>query len=136
MKLKKSIKLLEEHGGQGTPAEKGDHVIYNLRAYLRRGDEIEVNDIDPNCKYPEGVITYDESGTMINYHCTIGRRNAIAAVEYSFVGMKEGGYRKVQAEPHLAYRDEGLPGKVPPNAVIIFEIWLIKIQRITKENIG
>jgi len=27
--------------------------------------------------------------------------------------MKEGGYRKVKAKPHLAYREAGVPGVVP-----------------------
>ncbi len=129
MKIKKGIKLLDDREGEGDPAEKGDDVIYNLRAYLSKGDEIPVNPLNPECQYPENLLTTDDKGTMINYHCRIGRRDAIAAVEYSLIGMKEGGYRKIKASPHLAYRDEGVPGKVPANAVILFEIWLRKLQK-------
>ena len=66
---------------------------------------------------------------MVNWSCRIGRRDAIAAIKYSLVGMKVGGYRKIKASPHLAYRDEGVPDKVPANAVIIFEIWLRKLDK-------
>jgi FKBP-type peptidyl-prolyl cis-trans isomerase len=38
--------------------------------------------------------------------------------------MKKGGYRKVRVSPHLAFRDKGLPDLVPPNAVLVVELWL------------
>ena len=38
--------------------------------------------------------------------------------------MKPGGYRKVRVSPHLAYRDQGLTDFIPPNAVLIVELWL------------
>jgi FKBP-type peptidyl-prolyl cis-trans isomerase len=40
------------------------------------------------------------------------------------MGMKVGGYRKVRISPHLAYRDKGIPDLIPPDAVLICEIWL------------
>ncbi len=40
------------------------------------------------------------------------------------MGMKVGGYRKVHVSPHLIYRDKGIPDLIPPNAVLICEIWL------------
>ena len=58
---------------------------------------------------------------------TLGRRRAIAGVEYALVGMKRGGYRKVRVNPHLAYRDQGVDGLVPANAVLIVELWLREI---------
>ena len=56
---------------------------------------------------------------LINYHCALGKRDAITAIEYSLYGMKAGGYRKVKSSPHLAFREEGIPGKVPANAVLM-----------------
>jgi FKBP-type peptidyl-prolyl cis-trans isomerase len=75
------------------------------------------------------MVTLDDRGSLINLHCTIGRRNAYAAIEYSLIGVKEGGYRKVKAKPHLAFRDAGIEGLVPKNAVVTFEIWLRSLQR-------
>lgn len=66
---------------------------------------------------------------MINFTCRIGKRDAMAGVEYSLVGMKAGGFRKVKVSPHLAYRDGGVPDKIPANAVITFHIWMIKITK-------
>ena len=41
--------------------------------------------------------------------------------------MKKGGYRKVRISPHLAFRDKGLPGLVPANAVLVIELWLREV---------
>ena len=54
----------------------------------------------------------------------LGCREAIAGVEHALMGMKVGGYRKVRVSPHLAYRDKGIPDLVPPDAVLIVELWL------------
>ena len=48
----------------------------------------------------------------------------MVGVEHALMGMKVGGYRKVRVSPHLAYRDTGIPDLIPPNAVLICEIWL------------
>ena len=68
---------------------------------------------------------------LINYTCTLGKRQAVAAIEYSLYGMKVGGYRKVKASPHLAYREQGIPGKVPANAILVFSIWLRQLAHGT-----
>lgn len=61
---------------------------------------------------------------MIDRTVVLGRREAVAGVEHALLGMNVGGYRKVRISPHLAYRDKGIPGLIPPNAVLICEIWL------------
>src|SRR5581483_9809753 len=40
MRLRSGLKLLEEREGTGEPAGKGDRVVYNLRTYLNRGEEV------------------------------------------------------------------------------------------------
>jgi FKBP-type peptidyl-prolyl cis-trans isomerase len=48
----------------------------------------------------------------------------MAAVDHALMGMKVCGYRKVRISLHLAYRDKGITVLVPPDAVLICEIWL------------
>ena len=50
-------------------------------------------------------------------------RSAIAGIEHALIDMKAGGYRKVRISPHLAYRDKGIPDLIPPDAVLIVELW-------------
>ena len=69
----------------------------------------------------EGGITFVDHKTLL------GSRQAMAGVEHALMGMKVGGFRKVQVSPHLAYRDEGIPDLIPPDAVLICEVWLRNI---------
>ncbi len=68
---------------------------------------------------------------FIDHTIVLGRRQAIAGVEHALMGMRAGGYRKVRVSPHLAYRDKGIPDLIPPNAVLICEIWLRNIVRLS-----
>jgi hypothetical protein len=132
MNIESGIRLLEEIEGVGPVAEKGDSVVYNLRAFLSKGDEISINDISPDDRqnlekhHPE-ILNRQDGFEFINFTASLGKRHACAGVEHTLIGMKQDGYRKVKVSPHLAYRDEGIPGKVPANAVITFQIWLRKI---------
>lgn len=77
------------------------------------------------------MIRTEGSQKLINHTILLGKRQAIPGVEHSLVGMKEGGYRKVSASPHLAYREKGIPGLIPENAVLIIELWLREITTNT-----
>ncbi len=106
--MKSGIKLMEETEGEGPSAEQGDTVEFESQAFLSRGD-----------------VAQDRYATSTR----LGSRRIIAGVEYSLVGMKVGGFRRVKISPHLAYRNVGIPDKVPPNAVIIFELWVTGITK-------
>ena len=125
MKIDRNIQILEEQEGTGDEAKKGCIVTYNLRAYLNKGDEIKVN--EGIC--PEHLTTQDEKGVLFNFICQIGKRDAFPAVEHALIGMKVEGYKKIKSPPHLAYGTEGIPNKVPKNAIIIFEVWLRKVHK-------
>jgi FKBP-type peptidyl-prolyl cis-trans isomerase len=124
------LKLLEEREGEGRSAQKGDRVVYNTRLFLNQGDEVPLNDIQAK-QLPADIVRVDGETTFIDHKVVLGRRQAIAGVEHTLMGMKVGGYRKVRVSPHLAYRDKGIPDLIPPDAVLIFEIWLRDIVRQT-----
>ncbi|MGB3917962.1 MAG: FKBP-type peptidyl-prolyl cis-trans isomerase [Thiothrix litoralis] len=42
--------------------------------------------------------------------------------------MRVGGTRKVKISPHLAYQQTGVPGIIPANAVLIYEIELLGVE--------
>jgi FKBP-type peptidyl-prolyl cis-trans isomerase (trigger factor) len=126
MKLKTGIELLQEREGEGRAAEKYDQVIYNLKIFLNQGEEVPLNQRQAE-HLPAEMIRKVDGTDFTDHKMILGRRRAIAAVEYSLIGMKKGGYRKIRASPHLAYREKGLPGLIPPNAVLILELWLREI---------
>lgn len=127
MNIRRGIKLLEEVTGTGKTAQNGDRVVFNLKIFLNHGDEVPMN--QSKAASVPGQLQRVEGGyRFIDHTITLGKRHAIAAVEQSLIGMQVGGYRKVRASPHLAYREKGLPGLIPENAVLLLELWLREIS--------
>lgn len=73
---------------------------------------------------PQDVIRLEEGVTFVDHKTLLGSRQTIAGLEHALIGMKVGGYQKIRVSPHLAYREKGIPGLIPPDAVLICEIWL------------
>ena len=119
----RGIRLLEEREGAGAPASKGARVVYNLRIFLNKGKEVELNEQQTE-HFPQSMVRNDDGRSFIDHAITLGRRQAIAGIEQALLGMKQGGYRKVRISPHLAYGEKGLPGLIPARAVLIAELWL------------
>ena len=129
MKAKSGIKLLDDREGSGDAAKKGDKVIYNVRVHLNKGDEVPLN--ERQAEFLSASMLRTENGRrLVDHELILGKRRAIAGVEYALIGMKPGGYRKVRLSPHLAYRDEGLTDLIPPNAILKVELWLRQIVKI------
>ena len=123
MKRISGLKLLDEREGDGPSAHKGDRVMFHMRLFLNKGDEILLNETQAK-HLPKEMIRVKDGRTFIDRTIVLGRREAIAGVEHALIGMKVDGYRKVRISPHLAYRDKGIPDLIPPDAVLICEIWL------------
>lgn len=79
---------------------------------------------------PAGMLRTENGRRLVDHELILGKRRAIAGVEYALIGMKPGGYRKVRLSPHLAYRDEGLTDLIPPNAILKVELWLRQIVKM------
>jgi FKBP-type peptidyl-prolyl cis-trans isomerase len=123
MKRISGLKLLDEREGEGPSAQKGDRVMFHMRLFQNKGDEIPLNETQAK-HLPKEMIRVMDGMTFIDRTIVLGRREAIAGVEHALMGMKAGGYRKVRVSPHLAYRDKGIPDLVPPDAMLIVELWL------------
>lgn len=127
MKRLSGLKLLEERDGEGVPAQKGDLVMFHMRLFLNKGDEVPLNETQAQ-HLPKEMVHMVDGVTFVDRTIVLGQREAIAGVEHALLGMKVGGYRKVRISPHLAYRDKGIPDLIPPDSVLICEIWLRKIS--------
>ena len=129
MKRLSGLKLLEERAGEGVPANRGDRVLFTMRLFQNKGDEVLLNKTQAE-HLPKEMIRVVDGVTLIDRTIELGRREAMAGVEHTVKGMKIGGYRKVRISPHLAYRDKGIPDLIPPDAVLICEIWLRDIVSV------
>jgi FKBP-type peptidyl-prolyl cis-trans isomerase len=73
----------------------------------------------------------DKKGTRVDsstgYTFELGRGRVIAGFETGVTGMKVGGKRTVTVPASLAYGTTG-SGPVPPNAALVFDIELLKVE--------
>jgi hypothetical protein len=105
------IKITEIVVGTGAVAEKSKAVLAHVRAFLHRGDEC----YSTYKKGKPGWIALD-------------KRECIAGLRMGVVGMRVGGKREIIVSPHLAYGEKGVPGSIPPNAVLRFEVELLDVR--------
>lgn len=101
------VDIVSEEIGSGDVAVRGKTVIVRLQGTLRRGDVFMANQL---CTF------------------TVGARVAIAGLEYGVEGMRVGGRRRIRVPPRLGYREEGLVGKIPPNALLFFDLELLEVR--------
>jgi hypothetical protein len=73
MKRISGFKLLDEGEGTGTPAKKGDRVVYNTKIFLNQGDEVPRNDLQAK-QLPKEMVRVEDGVTLIDHTIVIGQR--------------------------------------------------------------
>jgi FKBP-type peptidyl-prolyl cis-trans isomerase len=101
------LKIVDVAIGDGPIAERGSRASVRYTGYLNRG-EIFQRDV---------VISF-----------AVGDRSIIAGLSQGIEGMRVGGRRRLRVGPHVAYRDRGVPGVVPPNAKLTFDVELLAVE--------
>jgi FKBP-type peptidyl-prolyl cis-trans isomerase FkpA len=105
--MRAGLKLEHETIGTGREATREDIVVIRYEIFLNRRELIRADD---------------------RYRFGVRDREVIAGLRYGVEGMRVGGRRRFRVPPHLAYRDIGVPGLVPPNAVLIFDVTLLEVR--------
>lgn len=103
--MRSGIKLLEDVVGDGETVGQEDVVEIEYDLYLNRGELIQ---------------------SKIRCRIGLSDRESIAGLRYGIEGMRVGGRRKFRAGPHLCYRGEGVAGKIPADAALVFDVRLLK----------
>ena len=96
--------------GEGNAAIKGEKATIKFKVSLLDGTECYDSAVD-------GVKTF-----------TIGRGGVESGLEEGILMLNEGGKAKFIMPPHLAY---GLPGdgdKIPPRAIIVYDVEVVSID--------
>ncbi|AKJ07731.1 FKBP-type peptidyl-prolyl cis-trans isomerase FkpA/FKBP-type peptidyl-prolyl cis-trans isomerase FklB [Archangium gephyra] len=75
-----------------------------------------------------GGAEFDSSASR-GKPATLGVSDGIKGWAEAFQLMSVGSTYRFAVPPQLAYGDQGLPGKVPPNATVIYEITLREIAK-------
>ena len=102
--------------GSGEGAKSGDTVTVNYTGMLTDGTAFDSN-VDPKFKHVQP------------FALTLGENRVIQGWELGLLGMKVGEKRKLTVSPELGYGSTGAGGGlIPPNATLIFEVELLKIN--------
>jgi hypothetical protein len=111
------IKTKEIVAGVGEIANRNDIVLTHIHGFLHRGEEC--------------LNTHANGQPM---RIDLSKREAVAGLRKGIEGMRVGGKREIVVSPHLAYGAEGVPGRIPPNAIIRFEVELLSILKAGEEH--
>ena len=109
-------------------------------------EQIEIVDLTPGTREaPEAVdgmrVTVHYTGSLENgtkfdssrdrdvpFTFTLGQGQVIKGWDMGVKGMRVGGKRKLTIPPTLAYGEKGVSGVIPPNAKLLFEVELLKVE--------
>ena len=118
VKPRAGIKVLEDTPGTGEQVERHHFYRISLKMWLNKGDAIKWT--RPFGILSESAISPDGQTLTADYR--IDREYLFSGLFYGIEGMRIGGKRTLKISPHMAYRDKGVEGMVPPNAVLKVEV--------------
>lgn len=119
--LKPGVELLAEEVGSGSPVQRHRVYRFRIRMWLSRGDPIVW---EHPWRLTENACI-EEDGTVLVTDLRVDREFMFAGLFYGVQGMHVGGTRRLRIAPHLGYGESGIPGTIPPNALLTVEATVI-----------
>lgn len=123
-RLRSGLTLLTDIPGTGDFVRRQHNYRIRLRLWLKHGDAVR-------WQSPWGrvdVATLEDDGTTLITEVRIDRRTLVNGLFYGIDGMRIGGTRRLEIAPHLAYGDRGVPGVIPPGAMLTAEIAILEAR--------
>jgi hypothetical protein len=126
-RLRSGLTLLVDVPGTGAPVLRQRNYLIRLRLWLNKGEAVRWQ----TASGPVGVARLEDDGKTLITEVRIDRRSLVNGLFYGVKGMRVGGTRRLEIAPHLAYGDRGVPGILPPGAVLTAEITILEARGST-----
>jgi uncharacterized protein len=123
-RLRSGLTQLLDIAGAGEPVRRQHVYRIRLRLWLNQGQAVRWQ----TAFGPVGIARLEENGETLITEVRIDRRSLANGLFYGVDGMRVGGTRRLEIAPHLAYGARGVPGVVPPNAVLTAEITILEAR--------
>lgn len=108
---KSGLKYIDIAEGDGDNPQKGQKVSTHYTGLLMTGKKFD--------------SSYDRNAPL---EFTAGVGDMIKGFDEGILTMKKGGKRTLYIPSDLAYGSNGIPGVIPPDALIVFEVELVDIK--------
>lgn len=105
------LKITNEVVGTGAEAVAGKRVTVDYTGKLTDGTKFD-SSVDRKQPFP----------------FTLGKGEVIKGWDQGVAGMKVGGSRTLTIPPNLGYGERGAGGVIPPNATLVFDVKLLKVE--------
>jgi len=103
--------LREPSDPDATKAENGHTLLVHYTGWLADGTKFD-SSRDPGRDF---------------FTFKLGEGMVIKGWDQGLLGMRDGEVRKLTIPGSLAYGEKGVPGRIPPNATLVFDIELLEI---------
>jgi peptidylprolyl isomerase len=97
--------------GEGAQPQAGQRVVVHYTGRLTNGAKFD-SSVDRNEPF----------------EFVLGRGQVIRGWDEGLSSMKVGGKRTLTIPPDLAYGRGGVPGAIPPNATLVFDVELLDVK--------
>ena len=109
--------------GSNNNNDKSEDIV-NIMQTAKVGDTVLVHYTG---KLQDGTVFDSSVSRGVPFSFTLGENRVIAGWEQGILGMTEGEKKTLTIPPELGYGAMGVPGVIPANATLIFNIELVDI---------
>jgi peptidylprolyl isomerase len=117
IKTPSGLKYIDYRRSDGAPVKSGDLLIIHYKLAL------SLENIESG---PWVEITW-ETKQPIKFR--LGYGEVIKGLDEGIEGMRISGERRIIVPPKLAFGDRGVPPKIPANATLVYQIYIVDVEK-------
>ncbi len=126
--LPSGLKIFFNKKGEGTQPKEGDRILMNYAGYLTNGQLFDSNVFENAEKYEMVDNMRQAAGQYVPVPTEFSKNaQLIPGFREGLLNMKVGDKTTLFIPSHLAYGNRGIPGVIPPDSELVFELEIVDI---------